>query len=127
MSLPENGESPEQLSTADFLKEQGVNSIGQVSVRGEFSSEAEAESRLREKEADGNARRRIELLQFLFKDALINVFGIALLTVLVFTSLLTLAQPDADLEDKAFARSMLSTIVAAAGGYVLGKGSNNKP
>ncbi|MEL7071054.1 MAG: hypothetical protein AAGN15_20750 [Cyanobacteria bacterium J06581_3] len=109
-----------RLSTADFLEENGVGEFGTASVfQGEWISKEAERSRLREVSADGDARRRLELLNFLFKD----VVGILLVISLAVSSSFILFDKSLSAQDREWARSMLSAIGGAVAGYVFGKGS----
>ncbi|MEO0770425.1 MAG: hypothetical protein AAFY72_13535 [Cyanobacteria bacterium J06649_4] len=113
--------SPEKLSTTDFLKEQGVGEFGTAVVfQGEVLSQAAEHSRLQEARADGNARRRLALLNFIFKD----VAGILLVITFAISSGLILLNDNASEENRELASNVLFAISGAGAGYVFGKNSN---
>lgn len=115
---------PEKLSTTEFLKRNGIEEFGTAVVfQGEVISAATEKSRLAEIEADGNARRRLDLLNFIVKDALVHAVGILLILGLATGSGAVLANNDASLQAKEWARTMLSAIGGSVAGYVFGKGS----
>jgi hypothetical protein len=118
--------SPEWISTNDFLAINGVKEFGTATIfQGEFISPATERARLIEARADGKARRRIELLNFMFKDALAHAVGILLVVGLAVGSSLMLADSSALPQDREWARTMLSAIGGAIAGYIFGKGSHN--
>jgi hypothetical protein len=118
--------SPERISTNDFLEAQGIKEFGAVVFRGEVISAATEKSRLMEARADGNARRRLELLNFIVKDALVHTVGILIVVGLAAGSGLTLADGESSSQDREWARAMLSAIGGAVAGYVFGKSSGTR-
>ncbi len=121
-SHPENS-PPGRLSTAEFLKKNGIEEFGTV-FQGEVISSATERSRLSEIEADGNARRRLNLLNFIVKDALVHAVGILLILGLAAGSGLMLLEGKSSQQEKEWARAMLSAIGGSVAGYVFGKGSS---
>lgn len=113
--------SPEQLSTTDFLKKQGVSDFGTAIVfQGEVLSQAAEQARLQEDKADGDARRRLALLNFIFKD----IAGMLLIITFAISSGLILLNDDASADTRKLASNILFAISGAGAGYVFGKNSN---
>lgn len=120
--------APAKLSPAEFLKAQGIEEFGTAVVfQGELVSEATEKTRLLEMRADGKARRRLALLNFIVKDLLVHVIGILIIAGLSLGSGLVLSNSEALEPDKEWARNTLSAVIGIVAGYVFGKGSSSKP
>jgi hypothetical protein len=140
MPLPNSeSHSPERISISieesvdEFYKERGFGTVAQgefMSITAEKSllsqREADGDARRRLDEADGDARRRLTLLNFIVKDALVYVVGICLVLGLATISGLMLFNEKASNPEKEWARAMLSAIGGSVAGFVFGK-SSQKP
>lgn len=120
---------PEKTRTSDYLKSKGIESLGDVDsivFKGELISEAEEKALIEERKEDGKARRRMELLNFILKDALVHAVGILLIAALAMGSGFILSQEDSSTQDREWARAILSAISGAVAGYVFGKSSSGE-
>jgi hypothetical protein len=111
-------------SADKFYKENGIEEFGTAVFQGEVMSSAAEKSRLSQSEADGDVRRRIELLNFLIKDALVYLASIVIVLGLAAISGFMLLEEDASTQEKDWAKATLTAIGGSVAGYVFGKGSS---
>ena len=136
-SFQEDQGKPQKIFLEEYLKEQGVNDFGKVSITTETTiTRAEIASRLRREEAETNARLRLEekvennRLELekkaesskRFKSLSAYIVGLILTLAIAGGSLTFIFSDNATENDKKWAQSTLTGLFGAMAGFVFAKG-----
>ncbi len=86
--------------------------------------EAELTARLEKEKTDNSHKQKVEFSRFIVKELSVYVIGILLIVALSITSTRALMDKDSSQDAKVWAKSTLTAIATAVGGYLFGKSSS---
>jgi len=118
----------------DFFRERGIEPSS-VKFNLEYETpeemqfrlkreDAELTARLEKEKTDNSHKQKVEFSRFIVKELSVYAIGILLIVAMSITSTRALMDKDSSQDAKVWAKSTLTAIATAVGGYLFGKSSS---